>query len=394
MQVALSLWLLIGAALLIRSLQNFGALDIGLDRDRVVLMTLRSIRPIPAERGDATQTALTERLSTLPGVGRVTLASYGLFGGGAQTAPVRVPDSGVDPARDGEVRQNHVSPGYFTTLGMTIVRGRDFNHRDTAAAPLVTVINETMARHYFGDGDPLGRFVYFPSSDEQGRYIPFERGLDQAKRLEIVGVVRDARFDNLRDPVRRLAYLPLQQAARGVPQTVLIRMNDGNTPLPGSLRELVRDIDPNLSVRSIVRVEDQIANTLGQERTIAAALGIFGGLALLLACIGLFGVMSYGVARRAGEIGVRIALGATRGLVVRLVLRETLMLALAGVVIGVPVALATTGLLKSMLFGLTPNDPATIAAMVVTILAIGILAGVIPASRAARIDPVAALRCD
>jgi len=357
-------------------------------------MTLQSIRPIPAERGAAIQADLTQRLSDVPGVDRVTLAAYGLFVGSAQTAPVRVPDSAVDPARDGEVRQNYVSPGYFATLGMTIVRGRDFNDRDTAAAPKVIVVNETMARHYFGDGDPLGRMVYFPSSDDQGRYIPFERGLDKAQPMQIIGVVRDARFDNLRDPVRRLAYVPLQQARRGIPTSVLMRMHGAATPLPGMLRELVRDVEPNLSIRSIVRLEDQIANTLGQERTIATALGVFGGLALLLACIGLFGVMSYGVTRRAGEIGVRMALGATRGVVVRLVLRETLLMALVGVAIGIPVAAATTGLLKSMLFGLTPNDPATIGAMVVAIVGVAILAGAIPASRAARIDPVVALRCE
>ena len=393
-QVALSLWLLIGAALLMRSLQNFGALDIGLDRDRVVLITLRPVRPIPAERGNAIQTQLRERISVLPGVSRVTLASYGLFGGGAQTAPVRVPDSQVDPARDGEVRQNYVSPGYFATLGMAIVRGRDFDDRDTAVAANVTVVNETLARHYFGDANPLGRVVYFPSADDQGRYIPFERGLDKARPLEIVGVVRDTPFDNLRDPVRRLAYIPIEQGRPGVPNTVLIRMNEGTTPLPGALRELIRDIEPDLGVRSIVRLEDQIAATLGQERTFATALSVFGGLALVLACVGLFGVMSYGVARRSGEIGVRIALGATPGLVVRLVLRETLVLALAGTVIGASVALATTGLLKSLLFGLTPTDPATIVGMVFVFVAIGLLAGAVPASRAARIDPVAALRVD
>ena len=179
-----------------------------------------------------------------------------------------------------------------------------------------------------------------------------------------------------------------------MPQTVLIRLTDARTPLPPSLCELVRDIESNLSVRSIVRLEDQIALTLGQERTIATGLGIFGGLALILACVGLYGVMSYGVARRAGEIGVRIALGATRGLVVRLVLRETLLLSFIGVAIGIPLALATTGLVKSMLFGLTATDPVTIGAMVVAILSVAILAGAIPASRAARIDPAAALRCD
>ena len=393
-QVALSLWLLIGAALLVRSLQNFSALDIGLDRDRLVLTTLAAVRPIPPERGAAIQSELVARVSNLPNVERVSLASYGLFSTSRQTAPVFVPDSDVDPARDGEVRQNYIGPGYFSTLGMTIIRGRDFDERDTAASAAVIVVNETMARHYFGEADPLGKIVYFPGTDGQGRYLPFDRGLDKARGMEIVGVVRDARFDNLRDPVRRLAYSPLQQDGGRVPTAVLIRMNGGAPPAHGALRELVRDIEPNLAVRTIVRLEDQIATTLGQERMIATALSIFGGLALLLACIGLFGVMSYGVARRAGEIGVRIALGATRALVVRLVLRETIVLAVIGVIIGVPLALATSGLLQSMLFGLTPTDPPTIAAMVAVILAIGAIAGAVPASRAARIDPAVALRCD
>jgi predicted permease len=394
-QVALSLWLVIGAALLIRSLQNLRALDIGMDRNRLVLMTLQLVRPIPPERRPAIQAELQRRLSIMPHVSRVTFAGYGLFGGGALTAPVRVPGSSVDPARDGDVRQNYISPGYFDTLGMTIVQGRDFNDRDTVAASLVTVVNETFARHYFGEASAVGQTVYFPSVDDQGRYIPFERGLERAQATEIVGVVRDAKVDNLRAPARRFAYMPGAHArSSGILNIVLLRMTAETSPIPAGLRELVRAVDPNLSVRSIARLDDQIANTLGQERTIAMVLSVFGGLALLLACLGLFGVMSYGVARRTAEIGVRIALGATRALVVRMVLREALMLTLLGIGLGVVAAVATTGLLQSVLFGLAPNDPVTIAAMVVFIATVGLVAGVIPASRAARIDPHLAVRCD
>jgi predicted permease len=393
-QVALSLWLLIGAGLVLRSLQNFNSMDIGLNRGQVLMVTLQSVKPLVGARAEEVRLELAARVQQMPEVDAVTFASYGLFGGGGQTAPVRVPDSRVDPNGDGEVRRNFITPGYFATVGMNVIRGRDFNERDTAVAAKVIVVNETMARHYFGDADPIGKIVYFPSSDSQGRYIPFAEGLDKAQACQIVGVVRDARFDNLRDPVRRLSYSPVTQYARGLPSSMLIRTSGEMRSLADTIRRQVSSIDPNLSVRDIASVEDRIANTLQGERTVATALTVFGGIALLLACVGLYGVMAYSVARRVGEIGVRVAMGATRGSVVRLVMRDTVVLGLLGVTIGVPIALATTHVLESLLFGLTPTDPATIATMVVVMMVVAALASLLPARRAARIDPMQALRCD
>lgn len=391
-QVGLSLWLLIGAGLLVRTLQNFQAVDIGMDRHSIMLVNLQSVKPMDTARGAAVQETLSQRLLTTPGVTAVAFSSYGMIGGGANTAPVRVPDSPVSPDTDGEVRNSYVSPNFFSTVGMRLIRGREFTDRDSATAPKVAILNETMARHYFGQEDPLGKIVYFPGVDDQRRYIPFDRGLDKAQPVEVVGVVRDARFENLREPVRRMAYVPLAQGA--IAASVQLRTTGEIAGLADDVRRIVSEADPNLVVSRFSSLNQQIDRTLGGERTVAALLAVFGSLAVVLACVGLYGVMAYGVARRQGEIGVRIALGASRTAVVRLVLGETMLLVILGVALGVPAALGTTHFLRSLLFGLSPSDPATIAGMVIAMAAVGALAGWIPARRAARVDAVTALRCE
>ena len=391
-QVGLSLWLLIGAALLVRTLQNFDAVDIGMIRSNLLLVRLQPVRPIPPARAAEIQERLSQRLSTVPGVTAVAFSAYGMFGGGANTAPVRVPDSRVAPDGDGEVRKSYVSPNFFRTVGMTLLRGRELTERDTASALTVAVLNETMARHYFGEQDPLGKVIYFPGLDEQRRYIPFDRGLDHAVPVEVVGVVKDARFENLRDPVRRMAYMPMAQG--DALSSIQLRTTGAVAGLADTVRRMVGEADPNLVASRFASLDEQINQTLGGERTVAALLALFGGLAVILACVGLYGVTAYGVTRRRREIGVRIALGAGRASVRAMILRETLFLVMLGVAIGVPAALGTTHFLQALLFGLSPTDLSTIAAMGVAITAVGAIAGWVPARRAARVDAATALRCE
>ncbi len=255
------------------------------------------------------------------------------------------------------------------------------------------VINETMARHYFGRGNPIGRTIYFPKSDAQGRYLPFGTQFDKEQGREIVGVVRDAKYGNLRETSRRMAYLPLQDDDGFAASIDVPVVKDPGAVAP-HIRQVLKEVNPNLTLRTIRTLEEQIDRTLSQERLFTSLLGFFGVLALLLACVGLYGVMAYAVAGRTSEIGICMALGARRIDVVSMVLRETLLLVTIGVALGIPAALATTHLLRSLLFGLTATDPVTIGAMAFLMLGTAALAGALPARRAASVDPIVALRCE
>ena len=209
-QIALSLSVLVGAGLLVRTLQNLRQVDIGVDRAGVMAITLRADEgTIAPSEFPAIRLELAERLKRVQGVGEIAFSAFGLFTGGARTAPVRVPGSPVNPSDDPDVRQNYVSADYFKTLGMTASKGRVFVTEDVARDADVTVINESMARHYFGDANPVGRMIYFPRLDERRRYIPFNDSLTSAHGYEVVGVVRDGKYDDLREPAQRMAFLPL-----------------------------------------------------------------------------------------------------------------------------------------------------------------------------------------
>lgn len=389
-QVGLSLWLLIGAGLLIRSLQNFQGLDIGVDRAHIVSVRLRTeAAGVPVSQIGSLRATLTERLRAIPGVTSVGFAAYGLFQGSMQTAPVRVPDSPIDPERDREVRQNYVSPEYFRTVGMTVVRGRTFTERD-GRSPVV-VINETTARHYFGERNPLGKLMYFPRIDEQGRYIPFSLALDNAEGREIIGIVRDAKYDNLREEARHMTYQPMPQDRGGL-GLLHLRVGAGTAGLTNQIQQVLNAVEPNLTVQQVMTLEEAINETLASERLVTKLLGFFGVMALLLAAVGLYGVIAYTVARRTKEIGIRVALGARRQMLVSMVLRDTLRLAVVGVALGIPAALSTTHLLNSLLFGLQPTDLPTVIGTALLLLAVCVLAGALPARRAASVEPTVALR--
>lgn len=391
-QVGLSLWLLIGAGLLVRSLQNFQHLEVGVDRAHVVTVRLVADNAaVPQPQIASLRTELAERLRAIPGVRSVGFSAYGLFQGSMQTAPVRVPDSPIDPERDREVRQNYVSPGYFGTIGMPLVRGRAFTERDVRSK--VVVINETTARYYFGDTDPIGRLLYFPRTDEQGRYIPFGPTLGRADGTEIIGIVRDAKYDSLREDPKLMTYLPMPEDRGGLGLVHLRVAPDIAEGVP-DIRQAVSAVSSNVTVRRVSTLEEDINATLASERLVTKLLGFFGMFALLLASVGLYGVMAYTVTRRTKEIGIRMALGARRAELVSMVLRDTLRLAVLGVAVGIPAALSTTHVLHSLLFGLEPTDPATIVVTALLLLVVSVLAGALPARKAASINPIVALRFD
>jgi predicted permease len=273
-----------------------------------------------------------------------------------------------------------VSSRYFETVGMQVVMGRGFNARDDERAPKVIVINEALARKYLSGQNPLGRLAVVPNVDEF-KDTPFE----------IVGVLRDAKYNDLRAPVEPMFYLPLAQAPYPI-QSVEVQTAGDPLAMAAQVRRVLREAHRDLMISEVTTLAERVDGTVVRERMLAELSGVFGVLALVLACVGLYGTMSYAVARRTSEIGIRMALGARRGEMLWMVLRETLLLVALGVAIGLTAALAATRLLQDYLFGLKPTDPATIGAAVMILVVIAVLAGYLPARRAARVDPMTALR--
>jgi predicted permease len=273
---------------------------------------------------------------------------------------------------------NAVSPDYFATIGTPVISGRAFDAHDTASSPQVGIVNQSFARYFASDGTILGRHV-----------------TSAGVTYEIVGVVADAKYQHLRDAVLRTMYIPLQQRA-GDPQpssfAYLARVSGDPRRIIPDLPRIVREADPGLRVRRARPYTDLIAESIGTERTMATLGGLFGGLALVVAALGMFGLLSFQVARRTNELGVRLALGARRGTLVALVLRDVGILVGFGVVLGSVGAAMTTSLARSLLFGLTPTQPEVFLVAAVTLTATAFVAAWLPARRAARIDPLVALR--
>jgi predicted permease len=272
-----------------------------------------------------------------------------------------------------------VAPGFFKTVGIPLLQGRDFTEQDNETSPRVAVISETMARFFFSDQNPIGRrFGWGPGGES-----------------EIVGVVKDAKTGTPRDN-RGVVYSPYRQFQRTLRLTwsVAVRAAGDPTALAAGVRQELRNIDPGLPVLRINTIKQQLDDVMFQERLIGTLSGLFSLLAVLLASLGLYGVVSYAVARRANEIGIRLALGATPANALRMILKESLALALVGVAIGVPVTLAATRLISSRLFGVGAADLLTIAAAALLLLAVAAMAALLPARRAARVDPMVALRSE
>ncbi len=381
-QIGVSLVLIVACGLFVQTLINLKREPVGYDRQHLLVVRMD---PVGAGyRKDAISRAvldLQRRFAALPDVASVTFSENGLFSGTESGTSLEV--EGFKPATedDSNARFDQAGPNYFSGVGIPLVLGRDFTDRDAAGAPRVAVINETMARFYFPNQNPIGR--RFRSADGDHPW------------LEIVGVARDAQDHDLREkPVRRF-YVSYLQPIDGITTVNFeIRAAGDPAPLVASVREQTRQFDPKLQILSVRTAQDLIDRDIVAERLVAKLSTVFGVLALLLAAIGLYGVMSYAVARRTSEIGVRMALGATRGAVASMILREIVLLVVIGSIVGTAGALGLGRFVESLMFGLAPRDPLTLSAAILVLLAVAMIAGYLPARRAARIDPITALRSE
>jgi predicted permease len=379
-QVAMSLVLLVAAGLFVRTIGNLKAQELGYDRSHVL-----QIWANPSQQGRTGEALadlwqlVEERLSALPGVRAVTVASQGLLDNSSAGSPVIVPGHLRTDGEEYFVRWILVSPGFFDTVGMRLVSGRPFSPLDTDTTPRVAIVNEAMARDYFGTGSALGKTFS----------LRYGTGTD----IEIVGVAADSAIQSLRTKNQRMIFLPYRQDL-GHLRTMVVAVRSSADPavLAAPVRRALREIDPSLPIRRIESVGSQMDLLLAPERIMAAVSGGFAMLAAVLTCLGLYGVMSYTTARRTQEIGLRVALGATRSEVLGLVFRECLLVGACGIAIGLPAALAAMRLIRSLLFGVEPADPLTIGAAALLMLVVAGCAGFVPARRAARIDPMDALR--
>ncbi len=383
MQVGLSMVLLTGAGLFARSLLKLQSEDVGFDRNNVLLLGID-----PRLAGYKTTELATlyqqviERLGTLPTVQNVSIATYAPMSGTSRTSSVKITGYTAQPDEDLVVQDLLTGPKYAETLGVPLLRGREIELRDTASSPRVAVVNATFAEKYFKDQNPIGRTFTF--DDETDKGAP----------LEIVGVVGDIKNDDARDKPEPTVYRPILQIQEqgAYSATIHIRTVSDPKPLVPQVRQVINQIDDKLPIFGVVTLDEQLHSNLDQERLIAQLVSFFGALALILACIGLYGVMAHGVARRTNEIGIRMALGARGGNIAWMILRETLYLVLAGLVIGVPAALIGAKLISAQLFGLKPTDPLTLIGAGVVLTLVALLAGYLPARRASRVNPLSALR--
>jgi putative ABC transport system permease protein len=382
-QLALSLVLLVASGLFLHSLVKLVTMDIGFDRTNVLLVTANlHTAKIAADQQPTIFEDLQRRFRALPGV---TSASRSIL---TQVNNDRMWDNEIDvdtlnpPSGDAAlVNFNFISPAYFATFRTPVLAGRDFNDADTAASPLVAMVNESVAKRFFSGANPIGKFFH----------VHVEPG-KTAKPIQIVGLVKDAKYDSLRETNSATAYFPITQVpehAEG--QTFELRTAIPPSELMTAVQEAAAAVNKAIPLE-FATLARQVDDSLVQERLLATLSTFFGALALLLAMMGLYGALSYLVTQRQVEFGIRLALGAPRGSLLRLVMRDVLAVLAGGVLVGVCLSLATVGLLQKMLFGLAARDTVTMLACVGVLSGVALVAAYLPARRAMRVDPMVALR--
>ncbi|MBV9435510.1 MAG: ABC transporter permease [Acidobacteria bacterium] len=382
-QVALSLLVLFGATLMVRSLQKLLTQDLGYDSPHILAVHIGAAAGgYKGDRMKQLAQDLSARLAAIPGVRGVTYSRNGLFSGGETSNTLILPGFEAASREQREVRQDGVGPNYFGLLAVPIVMGRGIGAQDTATSTRVAVVNESMVRSFFSGQNPLGRQFQIDSDAERG------------KPYTIVGVCKDTKdhTENLRAGTRPRFYIALQQESRPVRFVLEVVSSGDSAPVIAEIRAQIKNFDANLPIYSVMTVRQRIERWLSSDIALATLSAFFAGLALLLACIGLYGIMSYTVAGRTREFGVRVALGARREDVLHLVLSEGMLLVGAGLIVGIPLALAGSRLLRSFLFGLKGTDPLSLAGGMALLGVVGLLAAVVPARRATKVDPVVALR--
>jgi predicted permease len=377
-QIALSLVLLVSTALFVRTLQNIQQVDAGFNRRQLVLFRIDTASAgYKRDQSPGIQMRVLERLQHLPGVKAATFSSIPLLNRGRWNTSVTIPGYTPPAGASMSVHMNALAPNFLEAMEMPLLLGRSFTGHDDAAAPKVVIVNQTFAKKYFGDENPIGRRII--AGNPAG--------------AEIIGVVRDAKYTSLRDPVAPTVYRPALENRDGVAHFA-VRAAGDPVALFNGIRAAVREIDPALPVFNLRTQDEQLERNHSQERLFARLSGFFGVLALALACVGLHGLMSYTVTRRTGEIGLRMALGALPGHVLRMILKESLALVCLGVVIGLTGAWFASRLVATLLFGLSPTDPFTYALAACLLIAIALFASLLPARRAARVEPMTALRAE
>jgi predicted permease len=377
-QVGLSVLLLAGAALFARSLYNLKSIDPGFEADQLLGFSLDpSLNGYSRERAVALFERLQTELAALPQVRGAAPSVIPLLTNSEWSSTIKVEGYKAKEGENMNPNVDAVGPGFFATMGQALVVGREFTVRDQMDAPKVVIINETMARFFFPKESPIGRHIGW--------------GRSETPDMEIVGVVKDTKTTTLREEPKRYVFTPFMQESELGAMTFYVRGRGDAASLGTLVRQVARRVDPSLPIYDMKTMTTVVSESLFIERMVAALSVAFGALATLLAAIGLYGVMSYSVARRQSEIGVRMALGAAASQVRSLIMRDAAMLLAAGLAVGTVLSIAAGRSAGTLLYGLTPNDPVSIAGAIALLAAVAVIAGYIPAWRASRLSPTAAL---
>jgi predicted permease len=377
-QVSLSLVLMVGAGLFLRTLVNLNGIDPGFNRQGVLRLNIDS-QSTGMKDNDPHLTAMFEeiesRVSAIPGVKAASFSAF-TFHEGSWTEALLVP--GMPGNENIGVHQNVVGDGYFATMQIPVVAGRTFNRGDSATSQRVAVISQHIAQTLFPPGNPIGRQFKIPDGG---------KGVD----YQVIGIVKDVKFSDLREKTKNVNYLSYRQRPWGFGDLEVRYSGDYNA-ISHAVQQAIHSVNRTLPIMNVTALDEQVARTMTNQRLVAQLSSFFGILAAFLSCIGIYGVMSYTISRRTNEIGIRMALGADRSNVRWLVMRETLLLVLGGILLGVPIALAGRSLVESMLYGLHGTEFVSLLLSITLLLAAALLAGFLPAHRAAKVDPMVALR--
>ncbi len=381
-QVVLSLMLLAGAGLLLRTFYNLRNQDFGFNRNNILITQFNpKFADYKPEQLNGLYDRILNRLNVLPGVQSAAISGVPAINAGQWDSPIDVKGHTPVPGENINTLMNRVSSGYFSTLNIPVMQGRAIEPRDTANSPEIVVVNQAMANHFFPQGDAIGHRFTVGDPSVKGEW-------------EIVGVVHDTKYGSPRDDHRPMIYLPVAQLTGDTSYAYSIQIRTTDDPIKAAkaVRAAFAEIDPNLPVLEVKTMNMQIERLMATETLISQLSTFFSLLALSLACIGLYGVMTYNVVRRTNEIGIRIALGAQLNGVLWMILKESLILLAIGVALGIPASLAATRTIQSQLFGLSATDPLTFIAAALIISLVTLIAAWFPAHRATKVDPIIALR--